>query len=579
MEFVSTIPNTFKDSEFFKVIVYSNSKEKSFQKGSWFSKTKELWRGYFVSPFKKTKLVVSVNWSGSNINSINSTISSECVLIFIDSINEWETIKSEFKNLYSKVPSKIVVHKESEVAKSIAQEIKGSFYCGDDAEELRKMIDQCDKKEYEKLSSYFIKFDSDKSGYIEISELPSLALALDEDPKSESFQNSMLVFDVNKDNKISLDEFIVFWKIGRQNTQTLSKIYEFQQYLKENILKMINYENFLKEIKVLKSKNELKTNKIILNCQTKENVKIRTRIEFKLAVGEVKRLEAVRNFISKFTNNLDPIHENWVNFSVFLKSETIDSEIAKKYLQEFRVNLLKHAENNLIPGLSGFINNFLNFKSYNRECSATVLFRLKFDVESILKEACQSFVNIIDSICEKEKGFELLFKLYSEELIEEIFKKDQCLGDLLKNCEINIESSSVKSLLKTLFLNLNKKHQSLSGLLQFFFAPNNLNVDFVGPLTELLDESSLTILNLKLSPFAKFIDFIKSNLNPILLKSMKRLDIGFNLFGSFFNMQIFSDTLWNSEKIETTTTILNENSTTKTPNEKNFPTNEKVEIK
>ena len=579
MEFVSTIPNTFKDSEFFKVIVYSNSKEKSFQKGSWFSKTKELWRGYFVSPFKKTKLVVSVNWSGSNINSINSTISSECVLIFIDSINEWETIKSEFKNLYSKVPSKIVVHKESEVAKSIAQEIKGSFYCGDDAEELRKMIDQCDKKEYEKLSSYFIKFDSDKSGYIEISELPSLALALDEDPKSESFQNSMLVFDVNKDNKISLDEFIVFWKIGRQNTQTLSKIYEFQQYLKENILKMINYENFLKEIKVLKSKNELKTNKIILNCQTKENVKIRTRIEFKLAVGEVKRLEAVRNFISKFTNNLDPINENWVNFSVFLKSETIDSEIAKKYLQEFRVNLLKHAENNLIPGLSGFINNFLNFKSYNRECSATVLFRLKFDVESILKEACQSFVNIIESICEKEKGFELLFKLYSEELIEEIFKKDQCLGDLLKNCEINIESSSVKSLLKTLFLNLNKKHQSLLGLLQFFFAPNNLNVDFVGPLTELLDESSLTILNLKLSSFAKFIDFIKSNLNPILLKSMKRLDIGFNLFGSFFNMQIFSDTLWNSEKIETTTTILNENSTTKTPNEKNFPTNEKVEIK
>ena len=128
-------------------------------------------------------------------------------------------------------------------------------------------------------------------------------------------------------------------------------------------------------------------------------------------------------------------------------------------------------------------------------------------------------------------------------------------------------------------MNLNKKHQSLLGLLQFFFAPNNLNVDFVGPLTELLDESSLTILNLKLSSFAKFIDFIKSNLNPILLKSMKRLDIGFNLFGSFFNMQIFSDTLWNSEKIETTTTILNENSTTKTPNEKNFPTNEKVEIK
>ena len=47
--------------------------------------------------------------------------------------------------------------------------------------------------------------------------------------------------------------------------------------------------------------------------------------------------------------------------------------------------------------------------------------------------------------------------------------------------------------------------------------------------------------------FSKFINFIKSNLNPTLLKSMKRLEIGFHIFDVFFNLQIYSDTLWETE--------------------------------
>ena len=222
----------------------------------------------------------------------------------------------------------------------------------------------------------------------------------------------------------------------------------------------MHYENFLKEINVLRTKIEDKSNKIAINIKTKEQIKIKTRIECKVAVGGVKKVEAVKNFISKFTDNLDPIKENWVNISVFLKSETIDSKIARIHLEEFRENILKYAEQNLIPGLSGFINNFLNIKSYNRECSATVLFRLKFDIESILKDASEAIVKIIESISHKDKGFEANLKVYSEEKIEELFKNNECLKELLKNSEIKFESSSLKALLKTLFLNINQKYQS-----------------------------------------------------------------------------------------------------------------------
>ena len=156
-------------------------------------------------------------------------------------------------------------------------------------------------------------------------------------------------------------------------------------------------------------------------------------------------------------------------------------------------------------------------------------------------------MKIIESISHKDKGFEANLKVYSEEKIEELFKNNECLKELLKNSEIKFESSSLKALLKTLFLNINQKYQSFLGLFQFLFAPNDLKMDFLGPINELLDQTTASILDLNLSPFAKFINFIKSNLNPILLKSMKRLEIGFNLFDTFFNMQIFSDTLWESD--------------------------------
>jgi hypothetical protein len=317
--------------------------------------------------------------------------------------------------------------------------------------------------------------------------------------------------------------------------------------LKDNIYSLINYDNFLKEIKAVKTKKEDKTNKLQISIKTKDKVKIVTRIEGRIAIGGSKRLEAVRTFISKFSDNLDPIHENWVNISVFLKSETITSKVARTYLEQFRENLLKFAETNYVPGLSGFLNNFLNFISFDRQCSSSLLFRLKFDVESMIKESCDALVKIVQSISEKDKGFDLAIKVYSEELIEELFKNNENLGSFLRNSEVDIDSSSVKSLLKTLFLNLNKNYQSNLGLLQFLFAPNDFKMEFNGPINEMIDQNLNKILGLNLSTFSKLINFIKLNLNETLLKSMKRLEIGFNLFDIFLNLQIYSDTLWESK--------------------------------
>lgn len=546
MEVNSSRKNTFKDSEFLKVAVFSSKMETSIQKGAWITNSNNMWRGYYVCPFNTTKMVVSVNWLNSDINRINTTVNSECALAFVETYKEWEEIKSSFVSLYSKVPIKIIVTNHED-GLNFAEEVNGVTFTPGTAEDLRNFIEKCDRNELERLTNYFNKYDSDKSGFIEIAELPNLALALNEDPKSESFKQSLLVFDVNKDNKISLDEFIKYWKIGRQNTLTLSKIYEFESYLKENIYSLINFDSFLKEIKAFKTKNDFKTNKLNISIRTKEQVKLRTRIEARLAIGGSKRVDAVRCFISKFSDNLDPLQENWVNISVFLKSETISSNSARIYLERFRENLLKFAQTNYVPGLTGFLNNFLNFVSYDRECCATLLFRLKFDVESIFKESCETLVKIVQSISEKDNGFDFNLKIFSENLIEELFRNNDNLGSFLKNSETDLQSSCVKSLLKILFLNLNKNYQSNLNLLQFLFAPNDFKMEFNGPIDELVDQNLGQLLKFNLNSFANLINFIKQNLDDVLLKSMKRLEIGFHLFDIFFNLQIYSDTLWESK--------------------------------
>eukprot|EP00831_Metopus_contortus_P039515 TRINITY_DN3096_c0_g1_i4.p1 TRINITY_DN3096_c0_g1~~TRINITY_DN3096_c0_g1_i4.p1 ORF type:complete len:603 (+),score=112.24 TRINITY_DN3096_c0_g1_i4:108-1916(+) len=66
------------------------------------------------------------------------------------------------------------------------------------------------------IASVFNEFDKDKSGYIELKEIKEVAKELGtEIPESEA-EEIIQELDINKDGKISMEEFVEFWKTGRQ---------------------------------------------------------------------------------------------------------------------------------------------------------------------------------------------------------------------------------------------------------------------------------------------------------------------------------------------------------------------------
>jgi hypothetical protein len=62
----------------------------------------------------------------------------------------------------------------------------------------------------------FKSFDKDNSGFIDINELADVAKDLGRTLDANELAESMRDLDVNKDNKISYEEFSQWWLSGRQ---------------------------------------------------------------------------------------------------------------------------------------------------------------------------------------------------------------------------------------------------------------------------------------------------------------------------------------------------------------------------
>ena len=65
------------------------------------------------------------------------------------------------------------------------------------------------------MKKVFDSFDKDKSGFIDIDELKNVSKELGKPLDAAELDDCMKDLDLNKDNKISFDEFSVWWLSGR----------------------------------------------------------------------------------------------------------------------------------------------------------------------------------------------------------------------------------------------------------------------------------------------------------------------------------------------------------------------------
>lgn len=65
------------------------------------------------------------------------------------------------------------------------------------------------------MNKIFHSFDKDNSGFIDINELKQVSKELGREMDQSELEECMKDLDINKDNKISYDEFRKWWLSGR----------------------------------------------------------------------------------------------------------------------------------------------------------------------------------------------------------------------------------------------------------------------------------------------------------------------------------------------------------------------------
>jgi hypothetical protein len=534
--------NTYLPHECFKAILVSATKEKAENYSQWITNSSTSRGGIYMCPYgNKSQLVIFPRYPGT-FDKQATTVAVEALLVFVDSDEEFQLIKNEIPK-YGQIPIRLVISEKN--MKHVLKEINAKFFQGGSPDKLKDELHRLDIQECVNIKDKFMQFDTDQSGYIDHREMMAIAASIGENPDTEEFKQAMLALDFNSDGNISFTEFISWWKIGRQNTLTLPKIYQLNVNSKRVIHEVLNYEEYL---------NTAKNSTGVQDLKTKQNVyyrspglfEIRSFVEMAFAVGGEMREKMAADFVGKFNPNKGAIKSNFISILTTLKPGAQLSEIqAKELLDEFKDNVLNFGESSANSVLIGFVKNLLVFETSTAKNSAILAVRLKLDIEELIRGAVFQFLDILEHLHEETESF--WFNIKGQSNLDLHDSGNKILGDFLQTSEVLFEGSGFKNKMKNLFDHLTNecKEHGFVKLLQLIFLPNEVDIEYEGDLNELVDEESKRLLNIPLDGISSIMEFLKKSLSPKLLGALDNIEIGVNMFRIFGRIKFYTKSLFN----------------------------------
>lgn len=526
--------NTYLPSDLLKMIVFSKNKLTSEEESMWLTNTKESNRGVYRCSFprKKTSILVYPRWQSCG-DKETTTVAVEALLVFVSNSEELKNLLIDL-NKYVSVPIKFIISEnEEKELLDLANQNNYFFHKKEKSESdvLRNLIDTKDEEEFIKIRSAFEKFDEDDSGVIEENEFKKIASYLGEKTDSEDFKQAILALDKNNDGNISIAEFVSWWKIGRQCTKALPKIYQLKMFVKETVNNLVDLPNFFKEISKIKPENSTVKSTQKINFIGPGPIKWRSHLDISMCIGGNDRLKKAEKFLSQFTKNYTAgAKANWISLLFNNINEKIcNLQDASNILNRFKGLITKWCLDNNHSDFAVFISNLLVFESTFSGTSAVLAVRLKVDIEEFVKNSIENLLFIFSSIVPEKSSHELTLSLKSNQdlLIDSLNGKT--LGNFLEICEVNIMNSGFRDRIKCLVTNLKKEaFLKMVSLIQLFFVPLSMNVKYNGDVYEFVDESLKAFLDIPLTNVGKIIDFFIKNLSQNLFKSTKDISIALN---------------------------------------------------
>lgn len=541
--------NTYTNKDYLKIIVLSKTKDISFALSKNLSLGNEEQRGCFYSSYLKTQLIIFPRYV-SKLDHQATTVAVEGLIVFITNRSEFDEIKSVIGR-YNQVPIRILTSRID--CSDLARELN-AYWIEYDESEPRKVVDylnSLDMEEFQRIKESFSTYDKDGNGSIEVSEMNEIARNMGEDPESDEFKKSLLALDLNQDGNISQKEFILWWKIGRQNSHALPKIYDLFVEVQKILQKNLNISNFSEMItKVIEEQIQDVSHQKIL-FRTPGLFKPKTKLELSIAIGAEVRQNMALKFLSQFTKNTNSAKSNWISIYIPLNQGKykINPSKAKFLLDEFKEHCISWGEKNMGQAFTTFIKNLVVFETNHANDSVILAIRLKLDIEDLVKSALGSLIYVLHNFQPDKKSTYFNIKVSSNLDLYDSIKKETNMKDFLDTCEVEYEGLTYKEQIRSFYTSLSEEEKEKLFFLQALFHPNNLEVEYDCKLSDFysFDDRNSFLNTFSLKDYGKFIDFLKNSIPSELLHCASNIELCLNAFDVFARLKIYSKSLFSAE--------------------------------
>ena len=537
--------NTYTNDEYFKFVVLANDEQSAINGSTWLTNFKgKLVRDDVIrTPFKKTSFVCYPRFNGDVKN--KETKAFEGLIVFAESEEEFNSLVETINTEYEKISVRAIIS-TNEQAESWAKNINAAYFPKKDRERILERLDVMDQEEYDSILKKFQEIDDDSSGFINTNEMPKMAESLGENPNLEELNQAIKAFDTNQDGKLSLDEFIVWWKIGRKDPFVFSKFFELENYVSAKVSSFVDVSKVQEAMNNEEISSSTKTCKTDITLETKDLEEYITRLNLRLAIGGTARTEACKNYLSRYDDKMDFNRDYFMDIAFFIKSCTIKGVSAKDFIESFKDEIIDKIDRTIVPGLKSFLGNFLVVKVFNQEHSVNVRFEFKYDIQEILKTSMSNYTQLTKWLTNEGKNpLSLDLRYFSGKSLKELLDENNTLKQLLEKCELFVKFQALKEKIKVISSNFNSEYQEFIKLIAPFISSTVFKIKYEGVANSYSDSHSQEVLNIKTIKLRESLDYLRNHIPKELKDIMSRMEIGVNIVDTFASVQIFSEEDWN----------------------------------
>jgi hypothetical protein len=493
-----------------------------------------LWKGYWVRQVKDEnhRILTYTRWT-NNPKTLPTTIYADTMVVEVNDSEEFKQIE-DYVRARGRIPQILLYSNKdlTELEKTFRHHNARWVSKGEiNGEGLRGIIVSHYFELLNLIREIFDKFDTNKDGAIEKDDIKKAAFELGENITSEEFEKCLEVMDRNHDGVISFNDFVNWWKLGRQNTVLMKKMVQLQM-MTSKFLKNDKLIELKKELEALKSDKSL--SKFFLKMFSDGEIQ---NPGFKLFFHGIKgqeRFEHVRTHLLQFQQTTITENSRWTDLTLNF-DPTIDQEEAFNFVREVETKMMNLLEI-LYPNAHDTLTRLFMFEYFRFYNSNSVVIRLrnKTDSQKQIDNALNDLINLLGAITTTQ---EISFDFRTKHSLGEVLRGHIDLMSALFDYTLEIKSSLHRSILKVVCGGF---YNHIEQLISVLLSPLSTKFEChlkMETLLESLKVDSVFFDNIT-DMIKGFLVFVKGFLNNGMFEKLKSIQICFNGFDIYSSLRL-----------------------------------------